>query len=182
MHSDAPAQLRVRRMACLAAALPALWSAPAVADPVPESAMNAAFVFNFAVFAEWPQEVLPAGAPLRLCATQGTALFAALDQLNDKLVNGHRIALRQLQGTSPRSCHLVVLGSHDRDRWPQMRRELSGASVLTVSDDSTISSEGAMIGLSSENERIGFDVDMSAARAARLSVSSKLLRLARTVR
>jgi hypothetical protein len=158
MHSDAPAQLRVRRLACLAAALPALWAAPAVADPVPESAMNAAFVFNFAVFAEWPQEVLPAGAPLRLCATQGTALFAALEQLNDKLVNGHRIALRQLQGA------------------------LSGASVLTVSDDSTISSEGAMIGLSSENERIGFDVDMSAARAARLSVSSKLLRLARTVR
>lgn len=162
--------------------LATLCAAPAMADPVPEHAMKAAFVFNFAVFAEWPQDALAAGAPLRLCATPGTALYGALEQLNDKPVNGHRIVLRQLPATPARSCHLMVLGRHDRDHWPQLRRDLAGASVLTVSDDHAISADGAIIALSGDYERIAFDVDMSAARALRLSVSSKLLRLARSVR
>lgn len=159
-----------------------LCAAPAMADAVPEYAMKAAFIFNFAVFAEWPLDTLAAGAPLRVCASPDSPIYSAIEQLNDKPVNGHRISLRQLPATPVRTCHMLVLAAQDRDNWPQWRRELSGASVLTVSDDPGISAEGAVIGLSADYERISFDVDMCAARAARLNVSSKLLRLARSVR
>lgn len=155
------------------------FAAAAHAEPVPDTEMKAAFVFNFAVFTEWPQEALAPGAPINVCVGASGALAAALAQLNDKLVNGHRIAV--VPPSPVRACHLLVLGSADRERWGQLRRELAGSSVLTVSDDRAISADGAMIGLSVENRRIGFDVDLAAARGARLVLSSKLLRLARNL-
>lgn len=182
MRSELRCRARVRNWAARLLLAPALCAAPATADPVPEHAMKAAFIFNFAVFVGWPLEALPAGAPLRVCASPDSPIYGAIEQLNDKPVNGHRIALRQLPATPVRSCHMLVLAAQDRDDWPQWRHELSGASVLTVSDDRGISAGGAVIGLSSDYERIGFDVDMGAARAARLNLSSKLLRLARSVR
>jgi len=164
----------------LAALLAALRCGPAGANPVPENDLKAAFIFNFAVFTEWPQEALAGGAPISLCASAGNALLPALTQLQDKLVNGHRIAVRPT--TSPvRGCHVLVLDRGDRERWTQLKRDLIGAHVLTVSDDLAISADGAVIALTRDDQRIGFDIDMVAARSARLNLSSKLLRLARSV-
>lgn len=169
-----------RRARALCALLPALCAAPAVGAPASEPDLKAAFVFNFTVFTEWPDSALAAGAPISLCAGAGNPMLAALTQLNDKLVNGHRIAVRA-DAAPLRSCHVLVLDRSDRVRWAQIKRELAGANVLTVSDNSGISGDGAVIALSKEDQRIGFDVDIGAARGAQLNLSSKLLRLARSV-
>jgi hypothetical protein len=147
---------------------------------VAEHELKAAFVYNFAVFTEWPQEALAASAPIVLCTGSASTLSPALQGLNDKVVNGHKLAVRPA-AAGLRACHVLVLGSGDRERWGQIKRDLAGTHVLTVSDDSNISQDGAMIALSMVNQRIGFDVDIKAARSARLQLSSKLLRLARSV-
>jgi len=165
---------------CLAALLALLQTAYASAEPVPEHELKAAFIFNFAVFTEWPQEALAGGAPLAICASASNALLPALQQLTDKLVNGHRISVRA--STRPvRSCHVLVLDRADRDQWQQLRRELAGAHVLTVADDPASGADGAVIVLNMDEQRVGFDIDMGAAKSARLVLSSKLLRLARSV-
>ena len=171
---------RSARRAALCALLAALCASAAAAEPVHENDLKAAFVFNFAVFTAWPDEALSVGAPLSLCAGAANPMLAALSQLSDKLVNGHRVAVRAADAAL-RGCHVLVLDHHDRSRWPQIKRELAGANVLTVTDDRSISDDGAVIGLSVEDQRIVFDVDIAAARGARLNLSSKLLRLARSV-
>ncbi len=167
--------------ALLAMLLAMLLAAPvAAAQPVRENDLKAAFIFNFAVFTEWPHETLAAGSPISVCASASNPMLGALTQLNDKLVNGHRVAVRAAAAPL-RGCHVLVLDRSDRERWAQIKRELAGATVLTVSDDESISLDGAVIALSVEERRIGFDVDLVAARGARLNLSSKLLRLARSV-
>lgn len=171
---------RGRRACVLCGLLSALIGAPVAGEPVQENDMKAAFVFNFAVFTEWPAAALSDGAPISLCAGAANPMLASLTLLNDKLVNGHRIAVRAAAAPL-RGCHVLVLDRHDRARWQQIKRELAGANVLTVSDDRSISEDGAVIGLALEDQRIGFDVNLGAARGARLNLSSKLLRLARSV-
>jgi hypothetical protein len=171
---------RGRRACVLCGLLSVLCAAPAAHEPVQENDLKAAFVFNFAVFTEWPAAALAHGAPISLCAGAANPMLASLNQLSDKLVNGHRIAVRA-SAAPLRGCHVLVLDRHDRARWQQIKRELAGAHVLTVSDDRSISEDGAVIGLAVEDQRIGFDVDLGAARGARLNLSSKLLRLARSV-
>jgi hypothetical protein len=163
----------------LAAMLGCLLAPAGMAQTIHENDLKAAFVFNFAVFTQWPQEALAGGAPISLCASAGNPMLGALSQLKDKMVNGHRIAVRS--AAPLRGCHVLLLDRGDRERWGQIKRELAGATVLTVSDDAAITLDGAVIGLSVEERRIGFDIDLGAARGARLNLSSKLLRLARSV-
>ncbi len=152
------------------------------AQHVKEAELKAAFVFNFAVFTEWPADVLQGAAILHLCAFSGNNMQAALSALSDKVVNGHRMRFRPLGISGNASgCHILVLDAQDRERWPQLRKELGASSVLTVADDRAIGTSGAMIALGMDNKRIGFDVDLTAARQAGLNLSSKLLHLARSV-
>lgn len=149
--------------------------------PVSEYQMKAAFVFNFAVFTEWPGAVLANGAPLTLCTYAGNELQPSLAGLNDKVVNGHRIVLKNVATAETlQTCHILVLDRADRKLWSQNKQATGAASILTVANESGIDS--AVISLSIDNNRIGFDIDLGAARQARLTLSSKLLRLARSAK
>jgi hypothetical protein len=179
-----PTGLLQRLLAGCWLALACLACAQARAEAVPEHEMKAAFVYNFTVFTEWPPEALAAGVPLAVCASPGNPLFPALESLRSKPMHGRQMALRTTAG-SVRGCHVLVLDRGDRERWPQWKRDLDGSPVLTVTDDRVIGRDGAIITVSSEtagaNQRMGFDIDMAAVRGAHLTLSSKLLRLARSV-
>lgn len=150
-----------------------------------ETELKAAILFNFAMFTEWPADTLPANAPLRLCVFQGNALLGALAGLQEKQVNGHHVTVRTLPSAPSAAqiaaCHLLVLDAQDRERWTLLKRDLATSSVLTVADDRIIGANGAMISFGIDNRHVGFDVDLVPVRQARLTLSSKLLRLARSV-
>lgn len=151
---------------------------------VPEYRLKAAFVYNFALFTEWPANALGDGGVLHVCTNPDSALRPALEELADKTVKGHRIELVRLLGESDpvSGCHILFLDALDREHWIQIRKNLDSASVLTVTDDPEIGRGGAVIALQLSDNRIVFDIDKNAARQARLILSSKLLRLARTVK
>lgn len=154
----------------------------AQAEPVPEYTLKAAFVYNFALFTDWPQPASGETGSLQLCFSADSALRPALTDLNDRLVKGRRIIARALTNfDTVRHCHLLFLEGGDRVRWSAARNGLRSAPVLTISDDPEIIRTGALIALYFDNDRIAFDVNMPAVREARLTLSSKLLRLARAM-
>lgn len=152
------------------------------AQPVPEYDLKAAFVYNFALFTEWPSDTAYEGGTLNICVNPGSVLRQTLAGLGNKAVKGRRVSVRNLAALdSLRACHVLFIDSSDRERWVQIKKELGGASVLTISDDDEIGRDGSMIALAMDNNRIVFDIDTRAAKQARLVLSSRLLRLARTV-
>lgn len=152
------------------------------AQTVAEHELKAAFIFNFALFTEWPADTPYEGGMFHVCAGAASPLREPLSALAAKTVKGRRLALRTIAGPeSLRTCHVLVLGTTERERWPHVRRFIDGAGVLTVTDDEVIAREGAVVALAAEGQRLVFDIDLRAARHAGLVLSSKLLRLARTV-
>ena len=173
-HSGSEVALR-RAIAVfsLAAALAAAWGARA---QVSEAELKAAFVYNFALFTEWPQDVLTDGQSLLVCATPDDGQLDALRRLQGRTVAGHTIAVSTAVGDAGR-CHVVL---YDPDaRIPPATDVTAGA--LTVCDGPRNACADAVITLLREGDRIRFDVDAGRARTQRLSLSSKLLRLARRV-
>lgn len=162
--------------ACVPAAAEQASPMPA---PVPEYRLKAAFVYNFVLFTDWPAPS-DAGA-LNVCVGSDSGLRAAMAEFHDRTVKGRRLAVRGwAEDDAARHCHVLVLDSADRERWARLRKAIAGASVLTVADDGDIGRSGAVITLYLENNRVAFDIDLNAARQAKLVLSSKLLRLART--
>lgn len=168
--------------AAVAMAVPCAALADAGGKVVPEYKLKAAFVYNFAMFTDWPPETLASGGTFNICVNPDSALLPELSRLGDKQLKGRRVVVRKVSELDGmRTCQVLFLDSLDRARWGHIRKNLANASVLTVSDDSEISQEGAVIGLYLEGSRIGFSVDLPAARQARLVVSSRLLRLAKAI-
>jgi hypothetical protein len=60
--------------------------------------------------------------------------------------------------------------------------QLRGRPILTVSDADGFAEAGGMIGLFIEDSRVRFAINLGAAESAHLTISSRLLNLARIVR
>lgn len=170
-------------MICWALGAALAWAPGVSAQQAEESIVKAAFVYNFIVFTEWPAHALPAGATIDVCVNSGSPMASSLAILDGKPIKGTHIRLLRLDSLKdmPPSCRVVYLDRLSRPAWPQIRRQLAQG-MLTVSDDGEIFENGAMIGLSTRNNRIVFEIDLRAAEKAGLRMNSKLLRLAKKVR
>jgi uncharacterized protein DUF4154 len=168
------------RFACIFAAL---WCANAWAQPVTEYQIKAAYLFNFGQFVEWPQSDAPAEAPFVICVL-GKDPFG---QTLDDVVRGESLGSRQLVVQRFRSarettdCQILFIARSEQDRLDETVQALRGRHVLTVTDIEGAEKRGAMIVLFNENNRVRMRINLSAARASSLVISSKLLRPAEVV-
>lgn len=149
-----------------------------VADPVPENAMKAAYLYNFALFTEWPAHT---GA-INICIPSGDGLAYAFDGIEGKTVRGKPLNVVRLTGVQSISeCQILYLGEADRSRIQDFLGRIGSAPVLTVTDVDGLLEQGVMIGMFENNRRLAVEVNLEASKRAGLAISSKLLRLARRV-
>jgi len=178
-------RLPIRR--CVAAVV-ALWLT-ALAAPraeqrtvTAEDDIKAAFLFNFTKFVEWPR----AGAPVeafRLCTVAETAFNTALDRaLAGETANGLPIVhVSPATPDAARSCAILFVGDLENERLDRWLGAVRGAPVLIVGESPAAADRGAHINFVVDDNRVQFDVNAAAARRAGLTISSKLLRVARHV-
>ncbi|HMC75805.1 MAG TPA: YfiR family protein [Vicinamibacterales bacterium] len=148
-----------------------------------EDDIKAAFLFNFTQFVEWPPAALGSSDPFRICVVADASFAAAVDRtVVGESVGGHAIAR-----TSPaapdaaRGCQILFVGRQEGDRLERWLAAVKGSPVLVVGESHSAFEHGAHINFVIENNRVKFDVNKDGAARAGLTISSKLLRVARTV-
>lgn len=150
------------------------------AEPVPENLMKATYLYNFAVFTEWPAHT---GDTFNLCVLGQDTYGLALDSIEGKKVNGQRILVTRLSNLSAiRSCQLLFVSEQQMPNMKHILDTLNNAPVLTVTDTATSSQSGAMIALSLEDRHLTFEVNLEQVRRSQLTISSKMLQLAKKTR
>jgi hypothetical protein len=147
-----------------------------------EDDIKAAFLFNFTQFVEWPPAA-DASEPFRICIVAEPAFDAAVD----RTVAGESVGRRAIVRTSPaapdaaRTCQILFIGRQETERLDRWMSAVKGAPVLVVGESRAAWDHGAHITFVVENNRVRFDVNKDNAARAGLSISSKLLRVARNV-
>lgn len=143
-----------------------------------EAALKAAFLYNFALYTEWPA----LGASFDICVAGRDRLDDALDALSAKAIAGRPIHVRRLEGAVvPEDCNLLFVGASGTGQFAGLLAPLASRPLLTVADEGTETGGKPMLRLVLEQGRLSFDANHSAAQAAGLRFSAKLLRLARRV-
>lgn len=149
-------------------------------SPTSEYALKAAFLYNFALFTEWPK--LP-GEAFDFCILGPDPFGPALDALARKSLHGRSIRPRRLpDGNDAYSCHLLFIASSAQANWTRLAADLRQQPILTVAEASDGDGSSAMIRIVPDGNRLAFEINQSAAKTAGLVLSSKLLRLARHLR
>ncbi len=152
---------------------------PAFADDAivaNESTVEAAFLYNFALFTEWP--ALPANE-FRICVLGSEEVLAALESVRKKQINQHPVIVKNISSaTQAHSCQVLFVGRSEHMSIGNLARLIGNAPVLVVSEEDGYDPKNVTIGLVAQQGRIGFKINRTAAQANSLTFSSKLLKLA----
>ena len=150
-----------------------------------EYEVKAAYLLNFAKFAEWPADAFAGEAAPIIVGILGHDPFG---ELLDRTLANQKIGKRGLEirrgarlqdlGT----CHLLFVSESETERVEQAIAGARTQGVLTVSEFASFASLGGAIGFYVEEKRVRFEVNLRAAEKNGIRLSSKLLKLARIVK
>jgi hypothetical protein len=155
----------------------------APAQDVTEPSLKAAFVYNFAKFTEWPEDVLPTAGSFSACVLDAGPVGDALERaVKGRQVAGRQITVQRVRlGNALRGCHLLFVSGLNQEQVGAVVSSVRGASVLTISDIDDFARIGGIAHVFVENGKMRFDLNLELARRSRLQLSSKLLSLAARV-
>lgn len=149
---------------------------------VPEYELKAAYLYNFALFTTWPPDKMPDdGSAIVFCVLAQDAQTASISGLQAKKIRDRSILMRQIASPEEgRGCHVLFVGAGGAEAMPKVLEAVRDSGTLTVTDVADPTRKEAVISMAIENGRLAFDVNLFNARRARLTLSSKLLKLARS--
>ncbi len=144
-----------------------------------EDQVEAVFVFNFSHFVEWPPEAFDAPSDPFVIGILGADPFGAhLDEVvRGEQINGHPLQVQRFRSLAEiKHCQILFIDQSESGRIGQILTALTGRNTLTVSQADGAAERGVMIQFATENSRIRLRINVESARAAGLTISSKLLR------
>ena len=185
-------RLRARRLALALARVvaiavlsspPSAYAAAVRAAVTSEYDLKAAFLFNFAQFVEWPADAFAdAGTPIVIGVLGEDPFGKSLDDIvAGETVHNRPLAIRRFRAVDQvDSCQILFISLSESARLDQVLKALEHRSILTVGETKDFTTRAGIIGFEVTNRRLRLRINTAAATAAKLTISSKLLRQAET--
>jgi hypothetical protein len=149
-----------------------------------ERRVKAAFLYKFAGYVAWPDTCFPDPAtPVRIAVLGDEKLQAELTTMVlGHTVNGRPVVVSVYsEEDSLTGVHVLYVARREAARIPKLRDEARKRSVLLVSEGDDAIDQGSVIAFVLSRRRVRFDISVAGARRSGLTLSSRLLSVARTV-
>lgn len=146
-----------------------------------EYQLKAVFLYNFAQFTEWPANTFAeTNSPIVIGIVGPDPFGSVLEEtIRGENVAGHPFAVQHYaRAADIKTCHMLFITQPAIREANEILNAVKGKPVLTVSDIDTPATGQVMIRFIVENNKVHFRINAEAARAANLTLSSKLLRVA----
>ena len=169
---------RVFALMLLLSSGPAL---PAQSTTPPEYQVKAVYLFNFAQFVDWPAQAFPETQGALVIGILGEDPFGNyLDEtVRGEKANGRTLLVQRYRRVGEiKACHVLFIARSESDRLEQIFASLKGRGILTVGDVEDFALRGGMIRFVTEKGKIRMRINLEPVKAAGLTISSKLLRVA----
>lgn len=148
------------------------------------SDIRAAYLFNFTKFVSWPRPAT-GSAPdtLIIVVHDDPATFRVLQEVSRSAVsNGRPLVTRHVQSGDPiPTCHVLYVGKVNAREASRVLLTPAARAALTVGIAESFIELGGIIQMLEVRNRLVFDVDLGAAEARQLTISSAMLKVAHSV-
>ena len=163
-----------------------------------EYQVKAAFLYNFLMFVDWPLEKMADSNEPIIIGIIGKDQFEnAFEPVKDKLAKDRKVIVKRFKGLEElkkneaelnqtieaiRKCHLLYICRSEAVSLKEILNLIKGCSVLTVAGmENFLESGGGIINFVVEEDKVRFEINLTAAKQAKLQIRSQLLRLAKRV-
>ena len=146
--------------------------------------LKLAFLFNFAKFVEWPSDAFSNDkSPITICVFGADPFGKSLDNIiQGKTADNREFAVRRTNKPEElHGCQIVFISDAERGRFAEGFQGLKHSSVLVVGESDGFAERGGCIQFYLDEKKVRFVINVDAIQRAHLTVSSKLLALARIV-
>ena len=153
-------------------------------EPSSDKQTKSKFLINFAQFTDWPATAFGNDNEPLIIGILGTDPFGkSLDKLaDDEVLRGRHVqVLRFRKVQEIRICHILYISESEERRLDRIVQALKEKPVLTVSEIEDAVTHGVIIQMRAENKKIRLSINLESAKAAHLTLKSKLLRLGQIV-
>jgi hypothetical protein len=143
--------------------------------------LNAAYLFNFAKFIEWPAGTFSdPSAPLVFAVAGEDPFGSILDRtLKGKKIGSRPIVIKRFKRVSDiEPCHILFVSSSLASKLPQVLEKLKGAPTVTVGESEGFARKGGVFRFLLMDNKVRFEINVDATRRLGLAVSAKLLQVA----
>lgn len=151
---------------------------------VSEYQVKAVYLYNFGRFVQWPPNVTANNdSTFTICVLGQDPFGPILDAtFAGDSIDGKPVVTRRLSKPQEAAdCRILFINSTERKHLQEILVALDEKAILTVSDMPDFSRQGGMIQFVFDGERVRFEVNLASTKNARLTLSSELLKVARTV-
>ncbi|MGH9736900.1 MAG: YfiR family protein [Candidatus Acidiferrales bacterium] len=146
-----------------------------------ESQVEAIYLFNFSRFIEWPASpATTSAATFSLCVLGEDPFGTFLDAtLAGESVSGKNIVAKRISKPEDAlDCRILFVSASEQDHLKELFEVLAKKSVLTVSDIPRFAERGGMIEFVVDKDKVRFEINLTSATDAGLTLSSDLLKVA----
>ncbi|HWF37743.1 MAG TPA: YfiR family protein [Candidatus Acidoferrales bacterium] len=161
---------------------------PLYAAQVPKATeyeVKAAYLYNFGKFVNWPSTGSAGGQDDFVICVLGQDPFGGGLQTSvvGERVGGKPVIAKHIANTEDGShCRIIFISASEQSRVKQVLMDFAQSGALTVSDMPDFTARGGMIQFVMRDNKVRFEVNLTAAERARLNLSSELLKVAVSVR
>jgi YfiR/HmsC-like len=146
--------------------------------------VEAVYLFNFTQFVEWPSAAFADEQKPIVIGVLGDDPFGPyLDETVRGEIVGNRplIVRRYRRIEDVEVCQVLFISRSEVEHLEAILGRLKDRSILTVSDADGFTQRGGIVRFVTQNDHVKLRINVEAAKAAGLTISSKLLRVADTV-
>jgi YfiR/HmsC-like len=148
-----------------------------------EYEVKAAYLYDFGKFVAWPAKAA-SGDEFSICVLGEDPFGATFDAtIAGEAINGKKVVVNRIaKPLEAMSCRILFISASQESQLKEILATLDNKSVLTVSDISQFTRRGGMIQFVIDANRVRFEVNVTTAERAGLTLSSQLLKVAINVR
>jgi hypothetical protein len=133
------------------------------------------------MFVEWPSSSLGSPETPFVIGILGDDPFrSVIDQtVAGEKIKGHPIVVQRYKNVNEiRNCHILYISAREAPKLNEILFSIKNKHILTVSDMPNFTAAGGMIRFMTKENKIRLQINPDAAKAADLTISSKLLNVA----
>jgi YfiR/HmsC-like len=145
--------------------------------------VKAVYLMNFARFVEWPDKLGMRQDSFTICVFGPDPFGRTLDTMlaGETIAGRGAVAKRVSTPQDFSDCRILFVSSAETGSLSRIVEAANKQGVLTVSDLPHFAGRGGMIQFVTDDKRVRFEVNLTAAQRAGLTLSSELLKVATLV-
>lgn len=147
-------------------------------SPSLEAKVKVACILNFIRFTEWPDTT---SKEIVVGLLGDDRYEGAIDEiLSGQIVGDRKIVVRHFTSAAEvKGAQVMIVGYTDDKTSQEALEQLKKQPTLTIGESAAFMEDGGMIRLLKEDGKVRFEINNSPAKLSHLTISSKLLTLAR---